>query len=216
MYRMIPKEESMIFNIYNYVEIPPMTGVVERDVRELLCRNRKEKTFRHVSEVAGVCKILAEMLGLDIQKCVIDGMLHDISAVMAPADMLEYAIRHGFELCDAERKYPFLLHQRISGIIAEEFFGIGELDVLSAIGCHTTLKAEPTDYDMVLFIADKLAWDQEGIPPFYNEVKSGLEVSLKRACYEYMKYMNDNGKIMCPHTNWSLAFDYLTEQMINE
>ena len=164
-------------------------------------------------EVAGVCKILAETFGLDTQKCVIGGMLHDISAVIAPADMLDYALKYEFELCAAEHKYPFLLHQRISEIIAEEFFGIRECEVLSAIGCHTTLKAEPTEYDMVLFIADKLAWAQEGIPPFCNEVKSGLEVSLGRACYEYMKYMNDNGKILCPHTNWSLAYDFLTEKM---
>ena len=203
----------MVFDIYNYVEIPKMTGVVERDVRELLCRNGKEKTFRHVSEVAGVCKTLAEMFGLDTQKSMIGGMLHDIGAVIAPADMLEYALEYELELCEAERKYPFLLHQRISEIIAEEFFGIREREVLSAIGCHTTLKAKPTDYEMVLFIADKLAWDQEGIPPFYNEVKSGLDVSLERACYEYMKYMNDNGKILCPHKSWSLAFAYLAEEM---
>ena len=203
----------MVFDVYNYVKIPPLTGVIERDVRELLCQNGKEKTYRHVSEVAGVCKTLAEMFGLEVQKCMIGGMLHDISAVIAPADMLEYALEHEFALCDAERKYPFLLHQRVSEVIVEEFFRIQEREVLSAIGCHTTLKAEPTDYDMVLFIADKLAWDQEGVPPFYNEVRSGLEVSLKRACYEYMKYMNDNGRILCPHTNWSLAFADLAEEI---
>ena len=201
----------MFFEFYDYVEIPAMTGTIDRDVREILCGNGKEKTFRHVSAVAEVCKTFAEMFGLDPRKCMIGGMLHDISAVLAPADMLEYALVHEFDLCDAERKYPFLLHQRISEIIAEEFFGIRDREVLSSIGCHTTLKAEPTDYEMVLFIADKLAWDQEGIPPFYNEVKSGLEVSLEQACYEYMKYMNDNGRILCPHTNWSLAFEYLAE-----
>ena len=95
----------MFFDIYNYVEIPPMTGVVERDVREFLCRNGKEKTFRHVVEVAGVCKTLAETFGLDTRKCMIDGILHDISAVIAPADMLEYALEHEFELCAEEQKY---------------------------------------------------------------------------------------------------------------
>ena len=85
--------------------------------------------------------------------------------------------------------------------------------MLSAIGCHTTLKAEPTDYEMVLFIADKLAWDQEGVPPFYNEVRSVLDVSLKRASYDYMKYINDTGKILGQHTNWSLAFSDLAEEI---
>lgn len=199
----------MIFDTYNYVEIPRLTGELAQDVRELLVRNGKEKTFRHVGEVAAVNRELAERFGLDPEKCAAGGLLHDISAVIAPADMLEYAVIHGFELCEAERKYPFLLHQRISVIAAEEFFGIDDRDVLSAIGCHTTLRAEPTGYEMALFIADKIAWDQDGVPPFYDEVKNGLNVSLERACYEYMRYMNDNGKVLCPHTNWNLAFEYL-------
>jgi len=203
----------MIFDLFDYVDIPPMSGVIAQDVRELLCRNGKEKTFRHVSEVAEVCRILAEKFSLDSRKSVLSGLLHDISAVIAPADMMDYALHHGFELCEAERKYPFLLHQRLSEIIASEFYGIRDHEVLSAIGCHTTLKAEMTKYDMVLFIADKIAWDQGGVPPFYNEVKCGLEESLERACYEYMNYMMANGKILCPHTNWNLAFDDLSVKM---
>lgn len=199
----------MIFERYNYVEIPVLSGELVRDVRELLIRNGKEKTFRHVSQVAEVCRELAERFGLDPEPVEIGGLLHDISAVISPADMMEYAVERRFELCVAERKYPFLLHQRISAVVAEEFFGIDDRTVLSAIGCHTTLKAEPTGEEMVLFIADKIAWDQEGVPPFCDEVNRGLDVSLERACYEYMRYMNDNGKVLCPHTNWTLAFDYL-------
>ena len=199
----------MIFERYNYVDIPVSSGELVRDVRELLLRNGKEKTFRHVSQVAEVCRELAVRFGLDPGLCEIGGLLHDISAVIAPADMMGYAVEQGFELCVAERKYPFLLHQRISAVVAEEFFGLDERTVLSAIGCHTTLKANPTRADMLLFIADKIAWDQEGVPPFCDEVNRGLEVSLERACYEYMRYMNDNGKVLCPHTNWTMAFGYL-------
>ncbi len=203
----------MIFEKYGYVKCSGLTGDVETDVRELLERNGKRKTFVHVSNVAKVCGELAERFGMDEEKCAVGGLLHDISAVLAPADMLNYTVENGLELCDAERRFPFLLHQRISGIVAAEVFGVTDGDVLSAIACHTTLKAAPTGYDMALFLADKLAWDQDGIPPFYDKVKNALNCSLEKACWEYMSYMNDNGKVLYPHTNWNLACEYLKKRV---
>lgn len=203
------KDRAMIFEKFKYVCCPPITGDMEADIKELLEQNGKGKTFVHVSEVAGVCAELAERFGVNKEKCILGGLLHDISAVLAPADMLNYAMENGWELCEAEHRYPFLMHQRISGIVAEEVFGVTDREILSAIVCHTTLKVEPTRYDMVLFLADKLAWDREGVPPFYNKVKNALEYSLEKACQEYMSYMIDNGMVLCPHTNWNRAYEYL-------
>ncbi len=203
----------MIFEKYKYVCCPPVTGDMKEDVREFLERNGKRKTFVHVSDVAGVCGELAEWFGENKEKCILGGLLHDISAVLAPADMLNYAMETGWKLCEAEHRYPFLLHQRISEVVAEEVFGVTDKEILSAIACHTTLRAEPTDCEMVLFLADKLAWDQEGVPPFYDEVKNALECSLEKACRAYMSYMIDNGKVLCPHTNWNLAYEYLGKRI---
>ena len=49
---------------------------------------------------------------------------------------------------------------------------------------------------MLLFIADKLAWDKRGIPPFYEEVDSALGISLEAACYKYMEYMVEDEMIL--------------------
>lgn len=199
----------MILELYEYVEGFEFSGHIENDVKLLLQNNGKYKTFTHVTNVAQKSVELAEMFDLDVETCRTGGYLHDISAVISPADMLQYAVTNNMTLCEAERKYPFLLHQRMSRIVAKDHFCISDEDVLSAIECHTTLKNDPSKYEMVLFIADKLAWDQEGIPPFYNEVSDALNDSLERACYMYMKYMNDNGKVLCPHTNWTTSFEWL-------
>jgi HD superfamily phosphohydrolase YqeK len=39
-----------------------------------------------------------------------------------------------------------------------EYLGI---DILDSISCHTTLKANPAKLDMLLFISDKIKWDQK-------------------------------------------------------
>lgn len=98
----------------------------------------------------------------------------------------ESTLKHVEEV--AEEKYHFLLHQRISRILAAEEFGIEEQDILDAIECHTTLKKNANMYDKVIFIADKISWDQKGLPPYYDELKSKVAESLEDACYFYIKY----------------------------
>lgn len=130
--------------------------------------------------------------------------MHDISAVIHPTDMLNYMIKNNLFVDESERKHPFLLHQRISKILAINFFNIDDETILSAIECHTTLKSNPSKYDMALFIADKLSWDKEGIPPFYDIVSENLTYSLEKACLSYINYAIDNNMILHPHS-WIIA-----------
>lgn len=102
-------------------------------------------------------------------------MLHDIVAVMKPEDMLGYARAINWYICEAEERYPFLLHQRLSAVLAIELFGVDDDEITGPIRCHTTLRANASDYETALFVADKLAWDQDGEPPFYNNVKKRLK-----------------------------------------
>lgn len=76
--------------------------------------------------------------------------------------------------------------------LAEELFGVSDAAVLSAIGCHTTLKPGASRLDMALFVADKLAWDQPGAPPYREAVLKGLDASLEAGAYAYIGYLLDN------------------------
>ncbi len=199
----------MIFDNFSYIKTEPLSGDIRTDVKNILLINGKSKTYIHVANVADRNALISKTYDLDHDKCVIAGLLHDISAVIRPEDMLKYAYENRLEVCEAERKYPFLLHQRLSKICAVEYFNISDEEILSAIECHTTLKKCPSKYEMSLFIADKLAWDREGLPPFYEEVNAALDISLEAACYKYMEYMVDNDMILCPHDNWIEAYEQL-------
>ena len=198
----------MIFNEFPYINIPEKTDFYDM-IKFIFCDYGKNNTYTLVCSVAKRNVSIAIKYGLDVEKCRIAGLLHDISCVIKPIDMLSYAKIHCWDLCEAEEKYPFLLHQRLSSVVADEFFNISDEKILSSIRCHTTLKANPTAYDMALFVADKLSWDQEGTPPFYDEVNLQLENSLENACFAYMKFMTENNKVLFPHENWRLAFEWL-------
>ena len=141
---------------YQYINITELTGNIEVDVNNFFLQNNKKKTLEHVIDVANTNEEIALQYNLDKKICIKSGYLHDISTVIHPNDMLNYMIENNLFVDESERKYPFILHQRISKIIAKNFFNIDNENILSAIECHSTLKSNPSKYDMALFIADKM------------------------------------------------------------
>ncbi len=182
---------------------PPRSGELQADVAGFLNANGKRKTAEHCAAVAKAGAELSTRFGVDQTTAITCGLLHDISAVLRPGDMLAYAEDCGWALDEAEQKHPFLLHQRISAVIANAVFGVEDPDVLSAIECHSTLRAKPSDHDLILFLADKLSWDQAGTPPFFDSVTRALNRSLAHAARVYIDYVMDNGMVLCPH-QWLL------------
>ncbi|MBQ3484341.1 MAG: bis(5'-nucleosyl)-tetraphosphatase (symmetrical) YqeK [Clostridia bacterium] len=194
---------------FSGIEMTGCTGDIAADAETLLMSRRKVATWRHVQNVADACVELATRFGLDEAQCRIAGILHDISAVVPAAEMLRYAQHTGMSLDAAEINHPFLLHQRLSAVIAQEAFGVNDDAVLQAIACHTTLHAEASPLDMALFLADKIAWDQPGEPPFLAPVQAALQTSLDSACWVYLDYVMNHGMILQPHQNLLAARDWL-------
>lgn len=203
---------------FPYINMPVFTGDIKSDVKAMFHANNKQKTFVHVKAVAEMNIKVAEQYILDKDICELGGYLHDISAILAPNDMLSYAIEKDWYVDEAEQKYPVLLHQRISRVIVQEEFGITDERILSAVEHHSTLKTNPTDYEMALFVADKLAWqDSYDVPvseaPFYSLVNSALNQSLEAASLAYMDYIVEHKIILHPHKWFEEGRQYLKNKL---
>ncbi len=159
----------------------------------------KEDVLKHVENVADIAVELAKIYKLDIVKTTLAALLHDISGIMTPQEMYDFAKMRGLEIDPAEEKYHALLHQRVSKIIVQEEFDITDSDILNAIECHTTLKKNASMYDKIIFIADKISWDSKGIPLYDYLLKSCTTETLDEACYLYIKYQFDNNLLVMPH-----------------
>lgn len=171
--------------------------------------NNKEDVLKHVENVAELAVGLANAYNLDISKTRLAALLHDISGIMTPQEMYDFAVAHGLETDPAEEKYHALLHQRVSKIIAQEEYGITDSDILNAVECHTTLRKNASMYDKVIFIADKISRDQKFDYLYENLTKNATIEVLNKACYEYIKYQFDNNLLVMAH-RWLLdAFDEL-------
>jgi len=193
-----------------------LSGDIKADVQSLLCSNHKQKTYDHVKAVAEMNVKISEQYSLEKEICELSGYLHDISVIITPTDMLNYVVDNGWYIDEAERKYPFLLHQRISKVIAQEDFKITDERILSAMEHHSTLKMNPSLYDMALFVADKLAWDQGGEAPFYTVVSNALKQSLEAASLAYMDFIIENKMILHPHTWFMDGIEFLRKKVESE
>ena len=175
------------------------TADITAAIRNTYLAHSKAKTLEHAEQVTQTALWLADLYHLDPVKVKTAALLHDISVIMTPLEMYELAQKRGMSLDPAEEKYHFLLHQRISRLIAEEQFHLSDPAILSAVECHTTLKKSAGAYDKVIFIADKISWDREGVPPWYDELKRLAAVSLDEACYFYIRYQFDHNLLLMPH-----------------
>lgn len=138
------------------------TGKVENDIKAFLLKYNKEFTYKHSIRVANEAKKIAEKFHVDKEKAAIAGYLHDISGIFPNEERIAVAEEFGVEIVEAERKFPMIIHQELSRVIAKEIFKVEDEEILNAICCHTTLRKHATKMDLVLFVADKIEWDQKG------------------------------------------------------
>ncbi len=167
----------------------PLTGDIPGDTPTLLNAHGRPDTAAHCAAVAGEAGRLAARFGENERQAEIAGWLHDVSAIIPGAQRLEYARQWHIDVLPEETTAPILLHQRQSAVLAAEVFGVTDPAILSAIGCHTTLKASPTTLDKIVFLADKVAWDGVGAPPYQDAILRAVAVSLDEACWCYLDYL---------------------------
>jgi predicted HD superfamily hydrolase involved in NAD metabolism len=132
---------------------------------------------------------LAARFGVDEQRAETAGWLHDISAIFPISHRAYFARQLGLDVLPEEEAVPMILHQKLSIVVAREIFCITDEVVLRAIQCHTTLRAGASPLDKVVFVADKVAWDQSGTPPYLAGLLDALERSLDRAAFHYLDYL---------------------------
>lgn len=179
-------------------------GDIREDMAAFLILHSCPNTAAHCQEVGDRAAGLAPRFGVDAVQAGLAGWLHDVSAVFPNRQRLETAQLLGIEILPEEAEVPLLLHQKLSAVLAEEVFGVSDAGVLSAITCHTTLKANPSVLDMLVFVADKLAWDQKGEPPYKPDLQAALARSLEEAAWVYQNYLYHSGKAKVLHP-WMLA-----------
>lgn len=166
-----------------------LRGSLAQDVTAVLTHHQLPRVAEHVSRVAAEARRLALRFGADPNAAETAAWLHDIGAVIPNDKRLALAAAFDVEVLPEEAEFLMILHQKLSAVVAAEVFAVTDTAVLRAIGCHTTLKANASLLDKVLFVADKIAWDQTGTPPYLAEIETAVAHSLDAAALCYLDYL---------------------------
>lgn len=163
------------------------TNISETEIKEWLKQNLNEERFIHSLGTAECAGELAEKLGLDKEKAYTAGLLHDCAKCFSNEKLLEI-IHENLEVEEAEMLNYKTLHAPVSAHIAKEQFGVTDREILSAIRWHTLGQIDMSDFEKIIFLADKIepnTRDKEysAIIRSYLEEENGLNKALLK-CYK--------------------------------
>ncbi len=198
--------------LINYLGKPKLELPLEQEVAKFFKKHAHIHTLEHSIKVANEAMVLAKRFKSKPRKAQIAGYLHDISAVIPNSKRIDLADKLGIDVLAEERILPMIIHQKLSAVIAKELFDVNDSKILSAIACHTTLKAKATVLDKVVFTADKIRWDSQGKPPYLKGLLKALETSLDSASFYYINYLyRQKEKLPVVHPYLLAAYDELKE-----
>ncbi len=113
-----------------------------------------EKRFQHSLGVEYTAACMAMVHGADLEKARLAGLLHDCAKGLPTREKLEKARKHGLPVSSYEERNPDMLHGKLGAFYARYKYDVEDKEILDAICCHTTGRANMTMLDKIIFIAD--------------------------------------------------------------
>lgn len=156
-------------------------------INNWLKENLSEERYFHTLGTANCAKELAEKFNINPDKAYIAGLLHDCAKCFSNEKLLEIIKEH-LQVEESEMQNYKTLHAPVSAYIAEKEFGVEDKEILSAIRWHTLGKLDMTDFEKIVFLADKIepnTRDKEYTDKIRTllKEKSGLNKALLK-CYK--------------------------------
>lgn len=181
------------------------TKISENEIFKWLKENLDEKRYNHSLGTAECAKKMAIEFNLNPEKAYIAGLLHDCAKCLSNEKLLEIIEKNIPDVSQDEKASYKTLHAPVSAYYAKELFGVSDAEILSSIRWHTIGQIEMTDFEKIIFLADKIEIKtrkpefREQIAPYISG-DNGLNMAML-ACYKLtIKSLCDRNLRICPLT----------------
>lgn len=125
------------------------------EILNWLKNNLNEERYIHTLGTAECAKELANKFNLNSEKAYMAGLLHDCAKCFSNEKLLDIIHQH-LNVEECEMLNYKTLHAPVSAYIAEKEFQVNDKEILSAIRWHTLGKLDMTDFEKIVFLADKI------------------------------------------------------------
>ena len=139
-----------------------------------LKENLSEERFLHSIGTAQMAEKLAAEFGLDVQKAGLAGLLHDCAKEIPYEKALQIIKENNIDIDEDEIKSRKIIHAPMSAYVAQKEFEITDEEILNAIRYHTIGRIGMTDFEKIIFLADKIESNTR-TEPFFEQIRVELK-----------------------------------------
>ncbi len=182
----------------------------ENEIRERI----GEKRFLHTIRVKDTAVKLAKIHDVDVEKAEIAGFLHDCAKIRDKKDLIKAAKENDLLLTKEMMKAPQIIHSYLGALFAREFYGIDDEDILNAITYHTTGRANMSDLEKIIFLADYIEplRNFDGVERARELANKDLDAAMYFALNNTLKFLVERDNYIVVET--VLARNYYKEMNI--
>ena len=119
------------------------------------------KRYKHSVNVADMAVKLAKKFGCDEDKAYTAAILHDCQKETAPDLMLKEVKESGFYVDPVEIDCPKLWHAIAGAYYVKNKLKITDEEILNAIRFHTVGRADMSDVEKIVFLADTVSAERD-------------------------------------------------------
>ena len=165
---------------------------------EYLKKALKPERLKHVAGVAYLSVRYAKKIGESADKAHIAGLLHDVAKYKNYKDYPEFTFLDGFD----EKAYPQIIHQFLGAHVAEKELGVADNEVLDAIKWHTTGRANMSNLQKIVFVADLLepSRNYEEVDFLRGECEKDFESGFRLCVKRLIAHLERSGQKVHDYT----------------
>ncbi len=182
------------------------------EILQKLRSTQKERRYFHTLGVEQEAVRLAPKYGVPEEKARLAALLHDCAKNFDDTRFLEIAAHYGVKLDEYALKEPALVHAFLGAAVAYRDYGVNDKEILDAIYYHTTARANMTNLEKLIYIADMI--EPGRTIPQADELRRLAEEDLDKALIYAIdcsiKHVIKKGRLI--HPNSIYARNYLIER----
>ncbi len=193
------------------------------EMREKLEKKLTKKRFEHSLGVEYVAGSLAMVHGVDVEKALTAGLLHDCAKYLTSEEKIESCRKYNLSISECEYNNPELLHAKLGAYFAKEKYGITDENILSAIEFHTTGKPAMNMLEKIIFVADYIEPNRKplkDIEEIRKEAFSDIDKCIVHILKNTLSYLStrpdDTDKTSIDTFNYYVTHELVSEHMDDE
>lgn len=170
---------------------------ISQNLRKELEKTLKPDRFDHTLGVAYTSASMAFVYGVDVQKALIAGMLHDCAKCMSHDEQVKICEKNKIDITEVERRNHSLLHAKVGMYLAQTKFDIDDPDILNAIRWHTTGREDMSLLEKIVYIADFIEPNRkqlEDMDVIRKEAFTDIDKCLAHILHNSVIYLQTIGK----------------------